>query len=88
MFGWPSTPTVWPTNAKKTIIQTSDASFAAQFAQCCAGHDYGHTPIEDGNVTANTAFYPKKIYQSVVRIWKTSDEATQKKLLKTFEESR
>ena len=71
MFRRTAAPKIWISNAKGTRIQTDDTLFADQFAQRCVGHDYDHVPIEGGNVTHGTAFYPTTFCQRAVQIWKT-----------------
>lgn len=67
MFRRTATPETWLSNAKGTRIQTNDTSFADQCAQRCVGRGYDHVPIEGGNVTRGTAFYPNMFCQRVVQ---------------------
>ena len=66
---------------KCTRIQTNDAEFARLFAQRCTGHEHGQARVEGGNVTYDTAFYPKRFCQRVVQLWKTDNHHTTKRVL-------
>ena len=73
---------------KGTRIQTNDTSFANQFAQRCVGHDYDHVPIEGGNITYGTAFYPKKVLSTRSSNMENQDETVPKNFLNKIEEAR
>ena len=72
---------------KSTRIQTNDTAFAQHFAQRCQGHEHGHTRIEGGNTTYETAFYPKRFCQRAVQLWKHDNNHTSKGFLRTYQAS-